>query len=171
MLKNHNPSAFDFSSASLTSLGDDVIRGTQRSLDFIKKIDDTISQLCYDQSVFTNVANFARRAAIGLQNNPSEKPIDPAGAVDSVLSTAQQNAEKLYNALVAYHESAANDARLTEDDGVADEFAKTASIVKEMHNALNDLRWAVNEHDADLEKPEAIAFTSADELKKYLASI
>ena len=48
---------------------------------------------------------------------------------------------------------AEQDQDVKEEDGLVDEFTRTISVLSDLHNKLNDLRWAVGEHDADLEKP------------------
>ena len=42
--------------------------------------------------------------------------------------------------------------------------------LQKLHDALVDLRWAVIEHDADLEEPEDKAFDNVDDLIADLRS-
>jgi hypothetical protein len=97
------------------------------------------------------------------------KQIDPKGTVEKTLLEAQQHTKKLHQVLIRRRESARADPRLTEDDGVADEFTATISIVGDLHNNLNTLRWTIMEHDADRSKIIG-RFDSAEKLTRFLTT-
>ena len=59
-------------------------------------------------------------------------------------------------------------AEHAEDVSVSNEEAIGA--LQKLHDALVDLRWAVIEHDADLEEPEGKAFDNVEELVADLRS-
>ena len=161
----------EVSSVSLTFIGEDALSSATRSLALLKKIEVTIATLCYDQSVFGNIAKFARNGEQALLQAPRKAPIDLDGVVEESLLRAQESMFKLHKTLVKRRESAQNDYRLTEEDGVAEEFTRTINVVKETHDAINDLRCAINEHDADLEESSGLAISDPNELRKYLSAI
>ena len=43
--------------------------------------------------------------------------------------------------------------------------------LEKLHDAMVDLRWAIVEHDADLEEPEDKAFKTVEELVADLKSL
>lgn len=161
----------EVSSASLTFFGDDALAGATRSLDLIRKIETTIATLCYDQTFFGNVGNFARAAAETVANSGAKGPIDSEGTAVARLLETQEKVSDLHKHFSRRLKSAREDDRLTSEDGVFDEFVRVIEIVKEAHNAINDLRWAILEHDADLDKPSGPAISDREELRKYLAAI
>ncbi len=47
---------------------------------------------------------------------------------------------------------------------VSERNEEAIGALQKLHDALVDLRWAVIEHDADLEKPEGEAFDNVESL-------
>jgi len=135
---------------TLSSLGDDVLRGANRSLELLRQIEDTIDSLCYDQQYFRPFPTIAKRAMESVRNSPRKRPLDPNGDVEKKLLESQGAIRNLYNHLIEKRKLAIGDPRLTEDDGLADEYARTIQVVTDVHNALNSLRLTVSEHDADV---------------------
>lgn len=157
-----------FSSSELNAIGDDALVGTTRSIELLRTIDNAIAQLCYDQNFFGMIGKMARFSAESIKKSTDSTPIDKDGSTLEKLLTAQKSCERLFEVLVARKKSAEADSRLTADDGVADEFSRTADVVIEAHNALNDLRWAIDEHDADLESVSGAPFSDPEALRAYL---
>jgi len=161
----------EVSSVSLTFFGNDALAGATRSLDLIQKIEQTIATLCYDQSMFGNIGKYARIAADSIAKSGASLPLDPGETIGANLLVTQGKLEDIYKSYCGSLQAARDDNRLTSDDGVADEYIRAIEVIKGAHNAINDLRWAILEHDADLDKHTGPAISDGEELRKYLATI
>lgn len=54
---------------------------------------------------------------------------------------------------------------------VVDEYAESIAAISDLYGAITELKWAVGEHDADLERPEDAVFSDKDKLRAYLATL
>lgn len=160
------------STRTLSSLGDDILTGANRSLRLLKDIEETISSLCYDQRYYAALTDITKDAADNIHKAPRLKMLDPDGSIEEKLLCGQNVAHKLYTQLIERRKSAISDPQLTDEDGVAEEFTRTIGVVAKMHNAINELRLAVGEYDADLSpKKEGKVLKSAEEIEEFLSAI
>lgn len=160
------------SSRTLSALGDDILSGATRSLKLLKDIEQTISSLCYDQRYYGALTSITKDAATNIRKAPQVKPLDPDGGIQEKLLLGQESAHKLYTQLIEKRKSALSDPQLTDEDGVAEEFTRTIEVVAKMHNAIDELRLALGEHDADLStRKEGPILKSAEEIEKFLSAI
>lgn len=154
---------------TITILADDVLDMAQRSLKLLMAIEDTIDRLCYEQRIYATFAAVAHEMLDRVKAVKMAKVIDHDGKAADSLQEAQVAARQLYEDLVPRHKAAVADRRLTRDDGVAEEYQRLIQIVSELHDALNDLRWAIGEHDADLcEIDESAVLSSEEEISNSL---
>jgi hypothetical protein len=156
---------------TLGRLSEDVVSDARRSLALLRDIETTIQALCYERTRFEGPAKFAHLAAEGIRGAKRVRQLDPEGEAEAKLLKAQNIMRDLYNKLVEKREYARHDDRLTEEDGVVDEFTRTISVVADLHNGLNELRWAVGEFDADLAKGSGPIHESAGELEGFLKTL
>lgn len=111
-------------------------------------------------------ANFAEKLTAVLKDIDGE--IDRDGLISEQLEKAQASVNELYNVLIKKREYGRDDEMLS-DDGIEDAYTEVIAVASDLHNNLNDLRWAINEHDADLSKTSK-TYTNAKELLKDLAA-
>lgn len=156
---------------TLRRLGGDATEHAERSLVLLRAIEDTISALCYERPFFDLITSKAQKVADDLQHAPQGAQIDPNGELEEVLAKAQSAAKELYTAMLARRNSAEQDDDLTAEDGVVEEYTRSVAAVADMHNSLNTLRWAISEHDANLEKPGGETLKSAEELERFLDAL
>lgn len=158
---------------TLSDIGEDVLAGVgRRNLELLRKIEVTIDGLCYDQTFFGGIAQFARKLEEYLRAATLIKPIDEDGKGEESLLRAQAETKKYYDALIRRRESARRDPAVTEEDGLVDAFTSTIAVVAELHNAVNDLRWAVGEHDANFSpRAQDCIATSPEALAKHLDAL
>jgi len=156
---------------TLDRLSSDVVSDAQRSLDLLRAIETTIQALCYERTRFEGAAKFAHRAAEAFRNVKRDKPFDPEGKAEEKLLDAQRAAKKLYDRLIEKRGHAQKDERLTDEDGVVDEYTRTIGVVADLHNGLNELRWAIGEYDADLAKGKGPILRSAGEIESFLKAL
>jgi hypothetical protein len=156
---------------TLERLSSDVVSDARRSLDLLRDIETTIQALCYERARFEGPAKFVHIAAGQIRAAKRDKPIDPDGKSEEKLFEAQQVMRDLYEKLIEKRQYAQQDERLTDDDGVVDEFTRTISVVADLHNGLNELRWAIGEYDADLATGDGPVLRSPSEIEGFLKSL
>ena len=158
--------------ATIDRLGGDVFTHANRSIELLKAIETTVSSLCYDQAFYSSVDTFSQHAIDAINNSKPSAPIDKDGGRRSKLLEAQEAVHRLYELMIIKKSSAMNDGRLTAEDGVVDEYGETISAIADLHNSLNDLRWAIGEHDAALsEKGNGVVLRSPKEVEAYLDNL
>ncbi len=137
-----------------------------RSLQLLRAIDNTILWVNRLAAQLHSDANFAEKLTAVLKDIDGE--IDRDGLISEQLEKAQASVNELYNVLIKKREYGRDDEMLS-DDGIEDAYTEVIAVASDLHNNLNDLRWAINEHDADLSKTSK-TYTNAKELLKDLAA-
>lgn len=156
---------------TLDRFSNDVVSDARRTLQLLRDIETTIEALCYDRARFEGPARFAHEAAERIKAAKRLKPLDPDGKAEEKLLRAQEIMRDLYDKLVEKRRHARQDDRLTDEDGVVEEFTRTIAVVADLHNGLNELRWAIGEYDADLAKGSGPFLGSASEIEGFLKSL
>ena len=160
------------SAQTLSALGDDILTGATRSLRLLKDIEETISSLCYDQRYYGALTSITKETAENIRKAPLNKLLDQDGSIEEKLLRGQNAAHNLYNKLIEKRKSAISDPQLTDEDGVVDEFTRTIEIVADMHNSINELRWALGEHEADLSPhKDGLVFSTPKDIEVYLEKL
>ena len=136
------------------------------SLYYLRAVDASVD-------VATNVRNeaqIAKRAvdqvlARLLESGGHSEPIDPANKLSDVSISAENIVKK---AIDAFRElDGAWERSRIADEHAAQVFegnAEAIAALQELYDAMVDLRWAVVEHDADLERPKGKAFANVKDL-------
>ncbi len=165
-LSGNNPNV-----RTLLVLGEDVITGAQRSLELLKAIEETISALCYAQKKYSAMTAFAKLEEEAIRKAQYAKPLDPEGSIEDKLLLAQNATKELHQALIEKR-GLVRSPEIREEDGLEEELERTIKVVAELHDALNDLRWVVGEHDANLSSSrKGQTLKSPEEIEKFLSSL
>lgn len=147
----------------LAEFGAGVMDHAQRSLKLLNAIEEAIGALCLLREWFAGPAEYARQVAERIKSVKPERPIDPEGVIEAIFAQAQHEIKRLHLSLLDTR-VALKDARdLTAEDGFVDELTLTIDTVTALLDALTALRWAIMEHDADLEEVVG-PFDTVDEL-------
>lgn len=154
----------------LTRLGEDVQHYSARSLNLLRDIESTIEALQYDQRLCEPLYTIAAACNDQLRARQGVRELDPTGEIEATMLRAQGAAKALYDELIRRRQAALTDHRVRDEDGLVDEFTRTIACVADLHNAINALRWALGEHDADLSPVSRTAVESVDELLSHLES-
>ena len=141
---------------------------SQFTLDYLRAVDAVIT-------LATNVRNNAEIAeelctkilTVITESGGFEEPIDATGQLETKSVSAEVVVRKTILALQALDGSKLPKEH-AEDVSVSNEEAIGA--LQKLHDALVELRWAVIEHDADLEEPEGKTFDNAEDLVADLRS-
>lgn len=150
----------------LRSFGQFVEFQATRSVDLLRAIDDVIYGCCVERDQLIALTGAAHEFIQALRR--VETVVDPDGTVLKNLEQARDALDAAYKAHQRRRESAARDPRLNSDDGVVDAFDGLLDAMAAAHNALNDLCWALGEHDADFDEVLDGEFASADAMIKAL---
>jgi len=138
----------------------------------LTQIDATIASLSYVRKLFEGTVSFIQEFIEHLPT--ANECIDPDGDLESDLLKAQEEANSLHGSLIKKLDAARRDTRLTDEDGLEEEFLRTIDVVVQIHNVLNSLRWCIGEHDANLlvqtgeVSPE---LKSSEDIKSFLRSL
>ncbi|WP_430228873.1 hypothetical protein [Nitrosomonas communis] len=150
---------------NIKSFGAEIEAESARSITLLRNIENTIFNLNSLTKKLHNRANYAEGLIAFVENIENE--IDQDDSISDQLEIAQNRINDLYNELIIKRQAGRIDRRLTNEDGIEDAYTEAIEASADLHNLLNTLRWAINEHDADRSQPEE-SFTDADELIKYL---
>ncbi|SET40657.1 hypothetical protein SAMN05216326_12531 [Nitrosomonas marina] len=140
-----------------------------RSLHILRDIEDTITIINRLTAQLNADARYAEIFIDRIKKLTTKSEIDPENIIIANLEKAQSFINDIYNVLVLKRDSSRNDVRLSEDDGIEQVYTEAIGAAADLHSNLNDLRWHVMEHDADLSQTSK-AYTDVKELLKDLAS-
>ncbi len=138
--------------ADLLSLNFIIEASSARSLDLLRAVDATLGWLCTQKDVFDKFLVFTRQYHETIKTLEADNtPLDPDGRAEASFNLALDLLDKYYNTLSSKRESARNDRRLTDEDGIADGYTSLMESVRNLHERLSDLAWCVGENDVDVE--------------------
>ncbi len=146
---------------------------SQRSLTLLRAIDMTIDSLVWLESQAKTTVHFTGKAIASIKVCSRTNKIDPTEVVSSSIITAEESSVSLYNLLLSKKNFAIAAQELDGDDkeSVVEAYAHAIAAVADLHNSLVDLRWAIGEHDADLDKPSGKLLSTSKEIAEYLDAL
>ncbi|KAB0597979.1 hypothetical protein [Castellaniella defragrans] len=125
-----------------------------RSLDLLRDIETTVEVNAMLSELFGTVAErckTATRAICAKDVHAANEPIDDdGGRLHDIFDHAMSVFESLYGIISSRQKSAISDRSLRPDDGVVESFEQVLINLKDAHDSLNEMLWAVLEHDANL---------------------
>lgn len=135
-----------------------------RSLEVLDAIEQTIDSLRWVADRADADAAFFVREADRIRNYAPSTPIDLDGTRSQSLESVMGEIEKVCQRFSDKRGAAAVAPELTADDGVVDAYNEAISGLSDLHDAINDLRWAVIIQDGLLEKPTGKPEANVDNL-------
>ncbi|MBI5752023.1 MAG: hypothetical protein HZA59_07750 [Hydrogenophilales bacterium] len=139
---------------------------TTKSLSLLKDIETTVFWLSLIQRHADTNCGFATKVVDAIKVCERANPIDPEGMLGDTIEGVENGLNDLYHALIAKREAARRAAELDGPDKelIVDEYTTAIEAVADLHNAMHDLRWAVMEHDADLDEGAGKTYTDVDKM-------
>lgn len=139
---------------------------TTKSLDVLKAIETTVFWLSFIQDKASVDFRLATKATEAIKACDYAELIDAEGKLSGLIETTEIVLNDLYNTLISKRAAARKTAALDGEDKelIVDEYTSAIATVADLHNAMTDLRWAVMEHDADLEKDTGKTYTDVDKM-------
>lgn len=143
----HTPHVTATSGAELSS---DLTQCANRTLDFLNIIEKTLKSVTREVDLIRVIRAGVDRQVALILNAPENVEIDGAGRAAELLTKAAAAAERSYAETLGYRASAMADSDLFEDDGVVECFTDLAEAFANLHDSIEQLRHAVENHDAIL---------------------
>lgn len=146
----------------------------QKSLTLLRAIDFTIEALTWVEKQVNAPVPFIQRACDSIRNCERKAKIDESGIVSSAALSAEEAATELYNVLLdkkALAFAAAKELDGPDREAVVEAYARLIAAAADLHNVVADLRWAIGEHDADLDESSGAPLSTAEEIAAYLDAL
>jgi hypothetical protein len=151
-----------------------VSETANKSISLLRAIDQTVDWLKLLQDRATADSSFAAKMVGVAKNCERVKPFDADGTLCSQLLDAEQSLERLHELLVSKRlagESAV-DLEGEHKDTIVDAYTEAIASISDVHNSIATLRWAIGEHDADLEPlPTEPPISSPKELEAFFKAL
>ena len=155
-------------------IAEGAAQDSARSLDLLRDIEVTVEVNETLSEQFVTLAERNRHATEAICKktpNGSDEIIDKDGKLQDVFEHTLDVLGQLHEGIQAKRQSANGDHQLRPGDGVVESFDRVISSIREAHESLNELFWAVLEHDADCSPLSGEGpFTSVDDMLASLKS-
>ncbi|WP_420955248.1 hypothetical protein [Burkholderia gladioli] len=146
----------------LRSFGEVVAFRADRSVDFLRMIEDTIYACCVERDEHNSLAGAALTFAQRIKR--LDAPVDADGVILAKLEKGRDALGAAYEAHKEKRQAAVDDPDLDEDDGVVEAYDDLLDALAAAHNAVNELCWALGEHSAEFSPVLEGEFFSAEDL-------
>lgn len=146
----------------LQSFGEIVAFRADRSVEFLKMIEDTIYACCVERDEYNTLAGSALTFAQRIKR--FEAPVDPDGVVLAKLEKGRDALGAAFDAHKDMRQAAVDDPNLHDEDGVVEAYDGLLDALAAAHNAVNELCWALGEHEADFDAPTRTRFDNVDDM-------
>lgn len=143
---------------------------SQKSLTLLRAIDLTIDALVWIENQAGPTVAFIGKAIANIKVCDRKCKIDPKDVAASAALTSEEASVLLYGLLIQKRKFAIAARELDGDDkaAVVEAYNRAIAAVADLHNSFADLRWAIGEHDADLEEPNSKLLSTPQEIAEYL---
>lgn len=139
---------------------------TARSLELLRAIEETIDSLgalAEQARVFAGL--FSKEAErIISATRPGDVILDPDLTVEDALLEAERAIAGLHERLLEKRAAAHRAPELSTDDGVGEAYDEAIAQVADLHNAIDRLRAALGEHDAEAQGASGNAYETPEAL-------
>lgn len=141
-----------FQSSVVRFIVDGVAEQTARSLELLRAIETTVqvNQMLTEAFEQNNARLSAAIAEIcSRQADQPQEPIDADSTIRASIEQTLDTTNSIVSRLKGARLSAVEDGDLCHEDGVVESFDLLINALVDAHEALNELNWAIMEHDAD----------------------
>lgn len=138
-----------------------------RSAYLLTAIENAVTNLASNTSIIQTLANEMKAFIQRFAGYEGHELLDPEGRACDLLEKAAAGALRLYEDALRRRESARDDPRLVDDDGVVDSFTGYISALADYHNALENLHDTIATLDS-LQSPVVGRFEDVDHLLSAL---
>lgn len=139
------------------------------TLDLLRAVEMTVDNLVCEQKVLRAFLGMACDSLEYLKSCDHRASLDADDVAAESLEEVEKGLRDLYADFRDRMRAARKDDRLNghHEDAVVGEYQRTLELLETLHDATTELRWALMEHDADLDEVTG-EFDDANELIAYL---
>ena len=153
---------------SLEIIYNRVKADSQFSLDYLRALDAAIDVVIDARNNAETIGKVCGQILVHLaETGGYDSPLDPKGELTPKSVSAEAAVRKT---ILALQELDCSMIPAEHAEEVSERNGEAIAALQKLHDALVDLRWAIVEHDADLEEPEDKAFENVDDLIADLRS-
>ena len=140
------------------------------SLDLLRDVEVTVDSLTAYQRIAEQLLDEVTDLEQTIKSCKPEDPIDQDNINAGNLGKSEDDIRVFIGIMEAKKRSALHDEKLKGEleDSVVAEYEHTINLTSRLHDATTELRWAILEHDADLEEPTDVVYKSAKEVIQAL---
>lgn len=153
------------------SVSDHATLGRCRPLDVIRDIEKAIHNLLALTHRLNRDAEEADTAANQLNTNNDVKFCLNEDKILPALDRAQNSLQVLRREMNGCKHEAQRDSNVKPDDGLIEAFETAIESTETIFEALERLRWAVMEHNAEYEQHEPVLLKSGSDIEGFFESI
>ena len=151
---------------AIRSISASVEMVTARDLATLKGVEGTIDKLNEYRGVLRLHTAIIRREIGLLQNYP--EVIDESGELIVRLEKVRTTVGLIHDELRSQCCTAETEPSLKCDEDLVLAYKEVIEAAAALHNAINDLCWAIGEHDADFDETLSGSFDSAEDLFRQM---
>lgn len=153
---------------SLEVIYDRVKADSQFSLDYLRALDAVIDVVIDARNNAETIEKVCSQILAHLaETGGYDNPLDPNGKLTPKSVSAEAAVRET---ILALHNLDWSRLPAEHAEEVSERNGEAITALQKLYDALVDLRWAIIEHDADLEEPEDKAFDNVDDLIADLRS-
>ncbi len=141
-----------FESGLVRYIVEGAAQESARSLELLRAIELTVQ---VNEMLSESFEQISRRFTLAVEDICSRDPytskhhIDADSSIQASLETTLNILEQLKLRMISARRSAVADNELLHDDGVVESFDRVVLAISDAHSILNELNWAIMEHDAE----------------------
>jgi hypothetical protein len=147
---------------AIWSLGASIEFVAGRDLKTLREVDGAVDKLRDHRGILEFHTDNVHRE-IGIVKNHSEI-FDEDGSLVKRLEQLRDKVGDIHGELRAQYCTTQQTLELRPDDDLMQAYCDIINATADLHNAINDLCWAIGEHDADYDKPTGKSYKSAAEM-------
>lgn len=140
-------------------------------LELLKAIEKTFDALALECRRVSTLVDYGELLIESIETTPAASALDASGAIARQLEETERGVrDEAIPMLTAKRDAAYADPLLRGEycDGIVSAYEELISIMERFYDTTVKLRWAVMEHDADLEEPIGGVFDSPVDLVRSI---
>jgi len=147
----------------------DVNSTSATSLNMLRKIEEVVTWLSSLQRQAEGEISLAENFITAVRDC-TVKVIDPDDSIQDAIIESESTLQSCAELLSLKRGSAVEDQQLNGEyeDTIVSEYDSTVEAYISLHNMMSDLRWAILEHDANLEEESGEEYSSSASAIKAL---
>lgn len=144
------------------AFGRHVENETARDLTLLNQIQATLDYLDVEQ-LRIEQTNCSAEKLIEIAKL-AESQIDKTGDLVESFEKSRDTISNIYSGLITARQSAIDDDRLEDEDGIVEAYSSLIAGFADLHNNLNTLAWIIGENSADFDTSVSKNYADTEEM-------